>query len=221
MKGIFFASLIAMLAAPAMAKDAGQVPPKVYDGIQRTPKPAIQRAQPRALPEQSRTMQARGPGTPPPGLTWHVIQPADFTEEKMYRVDESQLQAFYIGRGPVLRSAHVHPNVWYGAMAAVRLPDGARVRWMECNTEGSGRGDTRITVSLQQHGFNDLHRSHNVMRLSIHAADVGTVRSYRGFASLNPGHRVDNATSFYLLQAKFINEGGTGQGLRACRIGYQ
>jgi hypothetical protein len=218
MKKMLCVVLMASVVAPTVAEDAGRTGSKEFQQILKS---AIKSSQQKALPKERRTLRASGLATPPPGLKWLVIQPADFRENRMYRPDTSQLQMYHVGTGPVLRSAHVHPGVSYNAMAPVRLPNGARLKWMDCHTEGSGRGDTRIKIGLLQHWYDDMERSERILQVSINADDVGHVKSYRGYASLQPEHTVDNTNTFYLLQASFSNEGGRGQGLRACRIGYR
>lgn len=218
MKKILCVLVMASMVAPAVAEDTGRTGSKEFRQVLKS---AIKPSQQKALPKERRTLRASEVATPPPGLKWLVIQPADFRENRMYRPDTSQLQVYHVGTGPVLRSAHVHPGVVYNAMAPIRLPDGARVKWMDCHTEGSGSGDTRINIRLLQHWYDDMERSERILDVSINAVDVGHVKSYRGYVSLQPEHTVDNTSTFYLLHAGFANEGGRGQGLRACRIGYR
>jgi hypothetical protein len=218
MKKILYVLLMASVVAPAVAENTGRTRSKEFQQILTS---AIKPDQPKPQPKERRTLRTSGLATPPPGLKWLVIQPADFRENRMYQPDTSELQVYHIGTGPVLRSAHVHPGISYDAMAPVRLPDGARIKWIDCHTEGKGSGNTRIKIQLLQHWYDDMQRSARILKVSINAVDAGQVKSYRGYTSLQPEHTVDNTNTFYLLKASFSNEGGKGQGLRACRIGYR
>ncbi len=176
--------------------------------------------QPQAVKPRVRA-QAPAFGTPPPGLSWHVIQPTDFREERMYHYDTSTLHLFHIYSGPVIRLTRHDANMLYSAMAPVRLPDGVSIQWLECYiVDQQGSGDTSIRATLHQHWLVEPTRNDTVASVRIYAPGEINDKIYRGFAAPQNPHRVDNANTYYVLRATFGSKTGRGQGLRACKIGY-
>lgn len=173
------------------------------------------------MPEASRLVK------PPRGLKYIVIQPADFQEASSVPNVPSKFRIVQTDRGTALQLRQ--PSYCRGggvaaAYAPVKLPDGAKIEWLECFViDVNGMGTTEIGLSLYEVWLDNPSRGTIIARVQLNVPGRENYRVYRAFTRPNTGlHRINNEKAYYLLKLHLCSSRTkVGPGLRGCRVGYR